>query len=122
MEILLYQVRIIIHISYLETLERNVQHFTSLLSNEKEVLLFPLFPLDSPSHSKCIETGECENAYKMNNRIINRWNILPKTKHDLLLEEKYIKEVKGGHVELMSDLIYRKSLIIHYGKTLKKMK
>ena len=57
----------------------------------------------------------------MEMRIINRWKILPKTKHDLLLEEKYIKEVKGGHVEQMSYLIYRKSLIIHYGKTLKKM-
>ena len=58
----------------------------------------------------------------MNKRIINRWKILPKTKQDLLLEEKYIKEVKGGHVELMSNLIYRKSLITHYGRTLKKMK
>ena len=54
-------------------------------------------------------------------RIINRWKILPKTKHDLLLEEKYIKEVKGGHVESMNYLIYRTSLITHYGKPLMKM-
>ena len=57
----------------------------------------------------------------MEMKMINRWKILPKTKHDLLLEEKYIKEVKGGHVESMNYLIYRKSLITHYGKTLMKM-
>ena len=57
----------------------------------------------------------------MKMKMINRWKILPKTKHDLLLEEKYIKEVKGGHVESIISLTYRKSLITHYGKTLMKM-
>ena len=57
----------------------------------------------------------------MEMRIINRWKILPKTQHDLLVQEKYIKEAKGGHVESMNYLITRKSLITHYGKTLMKM-
>ena len=57
----------------------------------------------------------------MEMRMINRWKILPKTKHDLLLEEKYIKEAKGGHVESINSLTYRKSFITHYGKTLMKM-
>ena len=57
----------------------------------------------------------------MEMRMNNRWKILPKTKHDLLLEEKYIKEVKGGHVESINSLTYRKSLITHYGKALMKM-
>ena len=52
----------------------------------------------------------------MEMRMINRWEILPKTKHDLLLEEKYIKEVKGGHVESINYYIYRKSFITRYGK------
>lgn len=47
----------------IETLERNVKDFTSLLSCEKEVLLFPLFPLDSPSQIDCIRTGNCTEAY-----------------------------------------------------------
>ena len=67
MEMQLYQVIIIWYKLYLETLERNVQDFASLLSNEKEVLLLPLFPLDSPSHTKCVETGECDNAYNDEN-------------------------------------------------------
>ena len=57
----------------------------------------------------------------MEMRMINRWKILPKAKHDLLLEEKYIKEVKSGHVESIYYYIYRKSLITHYGKILMRM-
>ena len=67
MEMLLSQVIIIWYKSYLETLEKNIQDFASLLSNEKEVLLLPLFPLDSPSHTKCVETGKCDNAYNDGN-------------------------------------------------------
>ena len=58
----LYQVYSIIN-NEIETLERNVNDFTSLLSCEKEVLLFPIFPCHSKHRSFCIKTGNCTEAY-----------------------------------------------------------
>ena len=47
----------------IETFEENVKHFKQLLTNEKEILLFPLFQAHSPFNEKCITTGNCTEAY-----------------------------------------------------------
>ena len=70
-----------------KTLEEDVKELTSILSQEKEILLIPLFPLYSPSQVDCIETGNCTEA----------WNVLPQTKSELLKNEASIQEIKGGH-------------------------
>ena len=46
----------------LATFHMNIQQFTSLLVNEKEVILIPLFPLMSPYRKYCFETGNCTQA------------------------------------------------------------
>lgn len=44
------------------TFEQNMLQFTSLLSNERELLLFPLIPYNNPKHKVCIQNGNCKEA------------------------------------------------------------
>ena len=53
-------------INIVATLENNINHFIPLISNEKEILLFPLFPYKSPYHHLCKESGECDLAFEIN--------------------------------------------------------
>lgn len=46
-----------------ETFEEDLQHFIPLISDEKEILLFPLFPYNTPFQDRCKETGDCGEAY-----------------------------------------------------------
>ena len=45
------------------TLENSIQNHIPLLSNDKEILLFPLFPYTSEYHEKCIAQNNCTQAY-----------------------------------------------------------
>ena len=47
----------------LVTLENNIKNYISLISNEKEVLVFPLFPYQSPYHHQCKRKGNCALAF-----------------------------------------------------------
>ena len=69
------------------TMENNIKSLIPLLSKEEEVLLFPLFPIESPSEQYCIETGDCEKA----------WKVIPQNKKQLIQMENYIQEIKAGH-------------------------
>ena len=53
-----------LHVSSLiATLERNIKHHIPLLSNEKEILLLPIFPYTTKYHEKCIKENDCKQAY-----------------------------------------------------------
>ena len=46
-----------------ETFEQDFEHFIPLLSNEKEVILFPIFPSHSPYKQQCVRQGRCREAF-----------------------------------------------------------
>ena len=62
----LFPVIMNICIYILATLENNINQFIPLISNEKEVLVFPLFPYQSPYHYQCKTKGDCDLAYDIN--------------------------------------------------------
>lgn len=47
----------------IETFEQDFIHFIPLLSNEKEVLLFPIFPSHSRYKQQCVHQGRCKEAF-----------------------------------------------------------
>ena len=47
----------------LATMEDNLKSYIPLLSNEKEILLFPLFQFSSEYHKVCRYKGQCKEAY-----------------------------------------------------------
>ena len=53
----------LLSILHVATLENNIQQHIPLLSNKKEILLFPLFPYSSEYHEKCVKENDCKQAY-----------------------------------------------------------
>ncbi len=45
----------------------NIHHFKRHLSNEKNILLFPLFSLPQDLEKPCISKGNCTLAYSLLN-------------------------------------------------------
>ena len=84
----------------LATMEDNLKSYISLLSNEKEVLLFPLYPFNSGYNRVCRYKGQCKEAYYLISLMLFRWDRAPKTKQDLILS-------KGNNQE-------RPSYVVHW--------
>ena len=63
----LFQVRFLVSSYSLETMHRNLRAFIPLLSDEKNILLFPLFPLSQTISQPCISEGNCSYAYSILN-------------------------------------------------------
>ena len=60
-----FQLRFLISIHSLETMHRNLHAFIPLLSDEKNILLFPLFPLSQSIQQPCVTEGNCSHAYSL---------------------------------------------------------
>ena len=63
----LFQVRFLVSVYSLGTMHQNLQAFIPLLSDEKNILLFPLFPLSQTISQPCISEGNCSYAYSILN-------------------------------------------------------
>ena len=46
-------------------MHRNLHDFIPLLSDEKNILLFPLFPLSQSIQQPCVTEGNCSHAYSL---------------------------------------------------------
>ena len=84
-------------------MEENIQNYISLLSNEKEILLFPLFPYTTEYHEECIkENKHCTQAYFFIIHTIKySWDLIPKQKKDLIELFPNIEKIKPGYVLLL---------------------
>ena len=104
-----FQVYILILNFHLQiaTMENNIQNYTSLISDEKEILLFPLFTYTTEYHEECITTNKCTKAYFIIILTVNvSWNLVPKQKEDL--------------IELYPDLIWIENYRVQWLETAKK--
>ena len=82
-------------------MENNIQNYTSLISDEKEILLFPLFTYSTEYHEECIATNDCTKAYFIIILTVNvSWNLVPKQKEDLIELYPDMPDIKARHVLL----------------------